>query len=496
MNRIVRLLVALLVLGCLTGCGFIPLYSYANKPLGAQESKLLSPIKTLTRSLEPVSPLASGSYLASYQIPWNIDPACRDRWPGSAESPVEMCRRTGQATDPNLIAIAISGGGSRAAVFSAEVLFELQRYGILQQADVISCVSGGCITAAYYELSCDDRQEDCPGTVTGPRRFEWRPAEVYDLLSRDYIARWIGNWFWPQNIALFWFTHYDRTDIMAETLSHNLYDSSFLNNDRFRFRDLNPQRPNLIINATNSTAAVEEDLHFDFTREYFTASLGSDLDLYPVANAVMASATFPGVFNYVTLRDFQRQRYMHLFDGGTSDNLGLTAINRILGAHDPGGRPRAAVFVIDAYRSPDNSKASLAEPRDNFDYLFDSNLLTAYDTLLTSIRSSKLDELRKLFPAHRRSMPVHITLPDLHHIPGQEELADIVNRIPTTLTIDDMEVVCLRRAARVLVASKIPELRDDEVIGPILRASTPAEPEALPECRRIEPPLNLPSPEP
>lgn len=491
-----RLLTAAVLLLGLTGCGTIPAYSYGNHELGRQELGLLSPIKTVTQAFVPPPEVVSGSYLASFQVPWRLDPACRNGWATAPEGPVELCQRIGRFNDPNFIAIAISGGGTRAAVFSAEVLFELERYGILQQTDVVSCVSGGCITAAYYALSCDRHQANCPATVTGPRRFEWNPDEVHALLARNYVARWFGNWFWPHNIALFWFTHYDRTDIMAETLSHNLFDSTFLNSDRFRFRDLNPQRPCLIINATNATASVEEDLHFAFTREYFTASLGSDLDRYPVANAVMASAAFPGVFNYVTLRDFHRQRYMHLLDGGTSDNLGLTAITRILTAFERGDAQRSAVFVIDAYRDPDNSRSAQAEPRTGIDYLVDTNALIAYDTLLTSVRHSKLEELRKLFPPERRQMPVHFTLPDLHRIPGQEELAAIVNGVATTLSIDEMEAVCLRQAARVLVAERIPQLMNDPVIGPILRATSPAPSTPLPECRRVVPPPIEPLPAP
>ncbi|MDB5322985.1 MAG: uncharacterized protein JWN40_4616, partial [Phycisphaerales bacterium] len=53
------------------------------------------------------------------------------------------------------VGLAISGGGSRSANFSAAVMFELQRLGLLEKVDAISSVSGGSMTAAYYCLSAD-----------------------------------------------------------------------------------------------------------------------------------------------------------------------------------------------------------------------------------------------------------------------------------------------------------------------------------------------------
>src|SRR6476661_5849067 len=56
------------------------------------------------------------------------------------------------AVDPNndgyFVGIAISGGGSRSANFSAACMFQLERLGLLQRADYISSVSGGSITGA------------------------------------------------------------------------------------------------------------------------------------------------------------------------------------------------------------------------------------------------------------------------------------------------------------------------------------------------------------
>src|SRR2546430_13672047 len=46
------------------------------------------------------------------------------------------------------------------------------------------------------------------------------------LFRSNYIARWIGNWFWPLNIAKFWLTAFDRTDIMAQDRKSTRLNSS------------------------------------------------------------------------------------------------------------------------------------------------------------------------------------------------------------------------------------------------------------------------------
>ena len=64
--------------------------------------------------------------------------------------------------DGYFVGLAISGGGSRSANFSAACMFQLQRLGVLQRVDYISSVSGGSLTAAYYCLT--------PTTAVEPRR--------------------------------------------------------------------------------------------------------------------------------------------------------------------------------------------------------------------------------------------------------------------------------------------------------------------------------------
>lgn len=62
----------------------------------------------------------------------------------------EQCRNE-KAHD--FVALALSGGATKAAFFSGEAMSYPQALGLLQQADVISSVSGGSFAGALYALS-------------------------------------------------------------------------------------------------------------------------------------------------------------------------------------------------------------------------------------------------------------------------------------------------------------------------------------------------------
>ena len=458
MNRHVRLVVTAAALWLVSGCSFLPFYSHVNEPAPAARGD---------RGIGEDDRVPSGAEVASESVPWDLNVPCRNGLVVSLKTqpPRLDTRATCGHDDPNFVAVAISGGGSRAAVFSAQVLFELQRYGLLEQVDVMSSVSGGSYTAALYALSCDaDAPRLCPDTVEGPARMRWREGEVFDLLQRNFIVRWIGNWFWPDNVFRYWLTYYDRTDIMAETLADNLFDRSSFGNEGYRMWDLNPQRPNLVINATDNTFVDSlsnvrrhrnGQFNFTFTKESFDA-IQSDVERFPVAYAVVASSAFPGAFQYVTLRDFAKhqERYVHLYDGGTSENLGLRAIDRIYAKLPEQGKRRALVLLIDAYVPSVGKDATTADPRKTVDYFVDTNFLDAYDTLLTNLRRSTIDNTVKLLEPHEADL-VWFTFDDLQN--SDPDLFRIVSRIPTDLAIGDNDANCLRQAARILVARKLDE---------------------------------------
>jgi len=372
-----------------------------------------------------------------------------------------------------LVMLALSGGGSRAAYFSAAVMLKLQKLfperDLLREVDVLSSVSGGSMTAAYYAISKDARIDDgaLAAAVAPPPRGEpvaadklrrepdgslacsaalspaeerklnaradphrarrvvdlcrqagvasdriWDEATVKDLMTRDYVWRWIGNWFWPTNILKYWLTAFDRSDLMAQTFADNLYDVAIIGRD-LTFAELNPERPYLIINSTNATGGYSAGAGgdglpfgsvFTFTTEDFRDRIGSDLSTYSVARAVMASASFPVVFASMTLRDYRPQpgkdkRYVHVFDGGNSDNLGLATLKRVLLEAALDGRianyDRVVVISIDAFTRPAGVPSVDPDSRgDFFSFFLDTNLSSAIDSLLQANRANNLDQFR------------------------------------------------------------------------------------------------------
>lgn len=252
-----------------------------------------------------------------------------------------------------LVLLALSGGGSRAAYFSAKVMQQLDSRGILEQVDLISSVSGGSITAAYYCFSADEKPEEAAsGRIW--KDVKNNDLEIKKLLRKNYIVRWLGSWLLPNNVFKYWFTGYTRTDIMAQTLADNLYDKRYFKKRPYfdlRFSEGNNKRPRLVINATLATNGQNGE-PFTFTFEDFKNKLYSDIKSYHVSRAVMASATFPGAFQYNVMKNYyagdadsditakkkkekKKSRYIHLYDGGIHDNLGFDSIIRVLfGTYD------------------------------------------------------------------------------------------------------------------------------------------------------------------
>ena len=446
----------------LSGCGIltIPVLGISNEPMPEQERRHIG-----QRS---VTEVPSAAYLASYDVPWSIDWQCRN----TKSLPLKDCQAT-NTTNRDFIGLAISGGGSRAAIFSAAVIFELQRYGLMQQVDVLSSVSGGSLTAAFYVLSCDppDPKRSCPPTIEGTGRQLWTPETVFQLLERDFIWRWIGNLLRPTKIFLLTLTRYDRDDLMADTFDHSLFDTSNLGYEGFRFQDLNPQRPSLIINATNNTAdheGVQSDtqiLHFGFTNREFSR-LNSDFNQYRIADAVMASAAFPGAFHYVTLRNyFENDQYIHLYDGGTSDNLGVTGLVKVLGTITAAPQPpsRKLVIAIDAYIPPAGKNREKADPRSPWDYLLDTNFLDAYGSLMAALREKHFEAIQGDYLTGPNNLLLQVNFEQLSTLDTEEarSLYRQLLTIRTSLSITCEDAFALKRAARILVEDRVTLLRKD-----------------------------------
>ncbi len=251
----------------------------------------------------------------------------------------------GGRSDDAFFFISLSGGGTRAAALSYGVLQELRdirftsngkEVRLLDEVDYISSVSGGSFTAAYYGLYGDRIFEDYE-TV---------------FLRQNVQKTLIGSILNPVNWLRGLFTGFNRTEMAINYYDTNIFHGGTFN-DIFE-RD----GPYLEINATDLGIGAR----FSFTQERFNM-LCSDVGSFKVARAVAASSAVPLAFAPVTLQNYdtcrhqypdwysndhdlangnarlgavlaayntyqekQDRPYIHLVDGGITDNLGIRSL--------------------------------------------------------------------------------------------------------------------------------------------------------------------------
>jgi predicted acylesterase/phospholipase RssA len=174
----------------------------------------------------------------------------------------------------------------------------------------------------------------------------------------------------------------------------------------------------------------------------------------------MASAAFPAVFQSVTLKDYAQKEdlYVHLIDGGASDNLGITALERIL-EEKTDANSKKLIIVIDAHKANYGKDPRDPDPRSLLDYYIDSNVVDAYQTLMDELRYGKTDNLAKWLRENNGKL-IHLQFDDLEE--DHPELYETVTRIKTNLKIKKKEAACLKHAARILVQREMEKLHADK----------------------------------
>src|SRR6266480_254006 len=167
-------------------------------------------------------------------------------------------------SDSLFVVLAFSGGGTRAAALSygvleelarTEIVWEGKRRRLLDEVDLISSVSGGSFTAAYYALNGDRTFLD----------FE------SSFLKRNIQGRLLALYSSPVNWVRLASSKFSRIDMAAEYYDQHLFG-------RHTFHDLLAQgrRPFLMINATDMSLGSR----FEFTQDQFDL-LCSDLSHVP-----------------------------------------------------------------------------------------------------------------------------------------------------------------------------------------------------------------------
>lgn len=288
-----------------------------------------------------------------------------------------------------LFILCFSGGGTRAAALSFGVLEELNRTPLrrgaqtnrlLDEVDAISSVSGGSFTAAAYALLGDD---------VFPRLEQ-------GFLKRNVQSQLLARTVNPRRWNRLCSRTYGRSDLAAD-----LYDELLFGGATFADLARNPGAY-VVINATD----ISTGARFGFTQYQFDL-LCADLAPVRVAQAVAASSAVPGLLSPVTFNNYaghcespssalireaatgaltnlsSRARfqygematylegtnhpYVHLVDGGVSDNLGIRAVldglysaetyAEVRQHYDLAQLDKVAIVVVNAFSKPDTGWA-------------------------------------------------------------------------------------------------------------------------------------------
>jgi hypothetical protein len=350
-------------------------------------------------------------------------------------------RRAGPQDAHLAVAVAISGGGHRAANFGAGVLAGLERIKLgdsnaLLEVDYLSTVSGGGFAAGSYVTTLHDhlggettneayarfsyeqyllanspetsaatvdiRKAYCKSDKSHEKQEEAfcrkcdtshnRPVCVRRNIERGYHYPVISSLTSPR----VWLTDLDRGDYLEEKIDSKLLASCWRTDHRSLtlgdvFKQGETETPSLPYWVSNSTV-YENGAIFPFTpdilKRYRVTGYTHGLEDYcikeeiekadqackkkadqacknkemvgtvydvPLAPGAKASASFPVAIPGTSLTSCydDKNGFIHLFDGGPSDNLGtITALSLLDQDKVPavGDHPRKLLIVIDAHR--------------------------------------------------------------------------------------------------------------------------------------------------
>jgi NTE family protein len=380
-----------------------------------------------------------------------------------------------------VVLVAFSGGGTRAAALAYGVLEELrdtvvemggERRRLLDEVDLVSGVSGGSFTAAYYGLFGDRIFEDFE------ERFLRRNVQG------DLVRRILFN---PVNWFRLGSARFSRSDLAAE-----YYDEYIFGGRTIADFGAVPG-PAVLINATDLVRGAR----FSFIREQFDP-ICSDLLTYPVARAVAASSAVPGLLTPIRLRSYAgtcgyeppewiadalasqgtgARRYIQariaasyldpnasssvfLVDGGVTDNLGVRgsfdrvvrqgSLDAVLTESGYGGAHTILLIVANAQNEPDLDLEHTGN-------IFRTLALMAGITSGIQIRSFNFETLELVRTSFERwadqissaghPFAFHMAEVSFSHVRDPERRR-VLNNLPTSFVLDDEAVDELRGVAR------------------------------------------------
>ena len=433
-------------------------------------------------------------------------------------------RPSGVAEDnATLVVLAFSGGGTRAAAFSYGVLETLRDMEVtsrsgrklraLDTVDVITGISGGSFTALAYGLFGDELFS------TYETRF------LKNNVQGKLVERALNPFNWPSLGSDGW----GRSELAA-----NLYDEILFGGATFN--DLKRDGPRILVGTTD----LADGTRLVFNPETFDV-LCADLSGVRLARAAAASSAVPVVLSAITIDNYggtcdyrvppwtelfvdnpdpprpaartakrlqemqafadrAKRPYLHLVDGGVSDNLGMRGVLDVLatfealhsvGLKTPYDHVRNIfIFVVNSLATPPNDWNRRENPPGLVDVLIKSTGTPidrySYDTVETlkdlQARWASLRELRESiapYPALVDKLQGIMRAPDINvrvidvsfeALTDRAE-RDYLNTLPTSFVLDGDAVDRLRVAAKnaILASPEVKRLIDNgalRMVGP------------------------------
>jgi len=390
----------------------------------------------------------------------------------------------------NVILISFSGGGVRASALAATVAQQLNDLGLSHNIALISSTSGGSVTAAFIAARGTGRLNELRERfLLHDNQSELAPGVALGLLTGS-----------------------NRSHHFASYLDKTLFGG---NEQPLRFGDLIsewPRSPYVILNASDMSTGRT----FEFTQPGFDA-LCSDLSSFRLSEAAAASAAFPFLMSPITLRNhwddpvcssriapfdraaydhavrrrhidvegfvgwrhrhalrhsfddaggtqrpFRRVEYVHLIDGGLSDNLAARALLRAFADNVDlllaKGVKRILLVQVNAKSDPPNELDLSAETPSMLD-VFNSVALNPLD--VTSTLSSYVS--REFMVASVRSVNDRVTTTDrsqllfypvqvdFDHLETGSLVQSEAKRLKTRWSLSPSEIALLDRVGQQLL---------------------------------------------
>lgn len=246
------------------------------------------------------------------------------------------------------IGLSLSGGGYRATIYHLGTLRKLNEMNLLDKVDVISTISGGSITGAYYGIKGNNFEEFDKGLIKIVKKsiirgiyFSFRFICIIItllLILGLIIFLLFTKYAWISTplllITVFFIIVFQYSIFPVSRIINRLYSKWFFEGKTLK--DFN-KIPIIAINATN----VETGRPFTFSKNKMSDSsyeyptngktpIKFKHDDFPISLAVASSTCVPFAFTpiYIEKKFYQDEKDFSkikpcLIDGGVYDNQGV-----------------------------------------------------------------------------------------------------------------------------------------------------------------------------